>query len=227
MFFLYGILSTSVVGFLTYRVIKYLYFPKLKSFDNDFKENDTYILFCYRIKYENGDEEVYGNEITIGDLEEFNEVKKIKYIIIDYMYNNKFMRYITYNMNIDFPIYDVDVSLSSPREIISEILLNKDDITTYIKPFLGPKENFYKDKNIVMNLKDLLEEHPEFDKLNFDEGEIIIRSESNKTIVYDLPWKPVWKPFSGNFDKSSDITYYIRDNADNPFGFINLPDDYK
>ena len=105
--------------------------------------------------------------------------------------------------------------------------MNKDDITTYIKPFLGPKENFYKDKNVVMNLKDILEEHPEFNKLNFDEGEIIIRSESNKTIVYDLPWKPVWKPFSGNFDKSADISYYIRDNVDNPFGFINLPDDYK
>lgn len=225
MFFLYGTITTGILSFFTYKLLKYLFFPKLKSFDNDFKDEDEYTLFCHRIKYEDGNEDIENDEITREDLEVMNEKNKIKYVIIDYMYNNKFMRYITYDMNIEFPIYDVDVNLSENREYIDTILLNNIDITSYVKPFLGPKENFYKDKNIKMKLQDLLEEHPDFDVFDFEVGKLEIFAESGKKIEYELPWTPVWKPFSGYIDNSASVAEFINDNkVDSKFDFTIIPD---
>lgn len=225
MFFLYGTITTSILSFFTYKLLKYLFFPKLKSFDNDFKDEDEYTLFCHRIKYEDGNEDIENDEITREDLEVMNEKNKIKHVIIDYMYNNKFMRYITYDMNIDFPIYDVDVNLSGNREYVDTILLNDVDITSYVKPFLGPKENFYKDKNVKIKLQDLLEEHPDFEVFHFELGKLEIIAESGKKINYELPWTPVWKPFSGYIDNSTDITEFINHNKiDSKFDFTIIPD---
>lgn len=227
MFFLYGTITTGILSFFTYKLLKYLFFPKLKSFDNDFKEEDEYTLFCHRIKYEDGNEDIENDEITREDLEVINEKNKIKYVIVDYMYNNKFMRYITYDMNIDFPIYDVDVKLSENREHIDTVLLNNIDITSYVKPFLGPKENFYKDKNIKMKLQDLLEEHLDFDVFDFEIGKLEIIAESGKKIEYELPWIPVWKPFSGYIDNSSIVAEFINDNkVVSKFDFTVIPDDF-
>ena len=226
MFFLYGTITTGVISFFTYKLLKYLFFPKLKSFDNDFKEEDEYTLFCIRIKYEDGKEDIENDEITREDLEVMNENNKINHVIIDYMYNNKFMKYITYDMNIDFPIYDVDINLSENREYIDTILLNDIDITSYVKPFIGPKENFYKDKKIKMKLEDLLDDHPDFELFDFKNGKLEIIAESGKKIEYELPWTPVWKPFSGFIDKTVSVTEFINCNkSDSVFNFTIIPND--
>lgn len=226
MFFLYGTITTGILGMLMYNFIKYLFFPKLKSFDDEYRVQDEYTLFCYRIKYEDGKEDVENDELAYDDLKVMNENNKIKYIIIDYMFNNKFMKYITYDMNIDFPIYDVDINIGENREIIDTVLLNDIDITAYVTPFLGPKENFYKDLNIKMYLKDILEEHPEIDTFDFDNGNLKMKAMSGKVIEYTLPWSPVWKPFSGFIDNTSDITDYINDNNHNSkYGFAIINTD--
>jgi len=226
MFFLYGTITTGILCMLMYNFIRYMFFPKLKSFDDEYRVQDEYTLFCYRIKYEDGKEDVENDELAYDDLKVMNENNKIKYIIIDYMFNNKFMKYITYDMNIEFPIYDVDVNIGENREIIDTVLLNDIDITAYVTPFLGPKENFYKDLNIKMYLKDILEEHPEIDTFDFDNGNLIIKAMSGKVIEYELPWSPIWKPFSGFIDNTPDITNYISDNKhESKYGFAIINTD--
>lgn len=220
MYFLYSSISIGIV-FLAFRIFNYIFFPKLKTFEDssDYFDSDEYILLCYRIKHKDLTETIITDEISEEELEEINTDNEIKYVVIDYLYNNKFMKYITYSYNIDFPIYDIDVD-EYRGEQISTILLNGEDVTTYVKPFLGPKNNFYNDKKLKIKLENMFDDHPHFSKLNFEDGNIEIIAISGKKIYYDLPWTPVWKQFSGKLDNTVEINHVVNNNkSSSSYGF--------
>lgn len=227
MFFLYGSLTLFLI-YSFYKTVKYIFFPNLKSFEDVYAGKDEYIFLCCKIKYEDDSENNFTDEITYEELIELNENNLIKYIIIDYMYNNKYMRYINYDMNIDFPIYDVDINQSIGGETIENIYLNNVEVTSYITPFLGPKNNFYLDKNVKIVLKDLFKECPKFSELDFKDGKIDIITKSGKKLSYDLPWTPVWKQFSGDLDLTKEINFIINNNDSNSeFGFTVIDKNIK
>ena len=102
-----------VLAHLTQATINYLMFSvdKKKSLDTfeRTQDRDEYTLLCYVITYENGEIEVLG-ETTLDEIEEKNELNNIDYITIKYMFNGKLMKYITRQMDIEFPIYNFKTS---------------------------------------------------------------------------------------------------------------------
>lgn len=224
MYLLYGTVTATTLYFF-YKVVKYLFYPKLKKFeDSSYRLEDEYVLLCYRIFYEDGTEDTVSDELTDEDFENMNETNKIKCVMIDYMFNNRIMKYITYNLNTNFPIYDVNVITNKNGRKLDRVLLNDIDVTMYVVPFLGPKDNFYLDKNVKINLEDLFYDHPDKDVLNFEEGNIKLFTNTGKEIEYELPWTPVFKPFSGEMDRTHQINNYVQKNVgDSVFGFTVIP----
>ena len=221
MYLLYGTITSTLLYF-TYKVVKYLFFPRLKTFEEK-QVDDEYVLLCYRIKYEDDTEQTISEELTSEDFETMNEENPIKYVIIHYMFNNKIMNYITYNLNTEFPIYDVNVQKGTGRKL-EQVLLNDIDVSQYIIPYIGPKDNFYLDKDVKIKLKDLFFDHPDLDVLNFDEGKIKLITNTKKEIEYDLPWTPMFKPYSGHLDNTSVITNFVQHNkVKSDFGFTIVP----
>ena len=74
-------LPTFFLGFIGYKFIKNLYWPKLKSFEDEY-QNDEYNLLSYCIVYKDNTKEDITSEITNEDVEEKNDQKQIKYIKI-------------------------------------------------------------------------------------------------------------------------------------------------
>lgn len=218
------LLYTSITIGLTYsfyKLCKYLFFPKLKSFDDNFSsdDEDDYMFLSYTIKYFDGSKTEISEELSQEEIEELDSENKIKYIIINYLYNDKLMKYITYSLDIEFPIYETK-AFSSNCEIIESVYLNEKDVTSYVKPFLGPKNNFYIDKNIKINMRDMFEDYPELENLDFLEGTIEIVSSSGKKLFYDLPWTPMWKKFSGLLDQTTEINFEVENNKSSSiYGF--------
>ena len=202
MWFLYGVTVAWVLAHLTQATINYLTFSvdKKKSLDTfeRTQDRDEYTLLCYVITYENGEIEVLG-ETTLDEIEEKNELNNIDYITIKYMFNGKLMKYITRQMDIEFPIYNFNIEPEKYTYYPEIMFLNNYDVTDYVRPYLGPLCNFYGDREEPVKLQDVLREHPSYDKFNFEEGTFIMIS--NKTKFYgrkiiskDLPCNHlVWK----------------------------------
>lgn len=220
MFLLYTSITFGI-AYSVYKFINYLFFPKLKSFDEDYLfVEDEYMFLSYNIKHFDNTNSVILEELSQEEIEKIDSENKIKYIIIDYLYNNKLMKYITYSLDIEFPIYEFDIDHSTENETIERVLLNGEDVTTYVKPFLGPKNNFYNDKNIKIKLSDMFDEHPKLTELNFNNGHLEIYAVSGKHLVYNLPWTPVWKQFSGLLDQTAEMNYKVESNKSNSiYGF--------
>lgn len=225
MYLLYATITTACVGYVSYRILRYLYFPKKKYFEEKTKE-DEYTLFCYRIYNEDGSDKVVTEDIEYSEILDMNEDTPIKKIVIDYMYNGTFMKYITKDLNIDFPIYETNVKFASGAKFPIKFLINNEDVTHCFMPFLGPKKNFYLDKNSYITLEDIFMDHPEKDKINITEGIIEIQDTEGNTFVHQLPWTPVWKTNTGDADNSKFLTDYILLNKSNSqFGITYLKED--
>ena len=93
MWTIYAFTTIGLISYVFYGIYKALYIPsKMKSFEDEYIE-DEYNLICYRIKFEDLTEETKF-DLTDKEIKEICEIKPIKYITIEYMFNGKFMKYI-------------------------------------------------------------------------------------------------------------------------------------
>ena len=120
MWALYTFTTIGVIGYIMRKIYRIFYPLVMKSFD-DVYEEDEYTLLCYRIKFEDGTD-INKLELTNEEVADIDEDNKIKYIIIEYMFNGKFMKYITYDKDITFP---VESNASNIDEIIEELKITK------------------------------------------------------------------------------------------------------
>tara|TARA_B110001452_G_scaffold27116_1_gene21282 strand:- start:8183 stop:8818 length:636 start_codon:yes stop_codon:yes gene_type:complete len=196
---MFALYTFTFIGVLTYVLNKtYNYFNPYKTFEDKY-EHDEYNLLCYRISFED-DSEIVESELTDDQIEELEKTTdtKIKYIIIEYMYNGVFMKYITYTKDIRFPIYPFDVATTKYPYYPEFVILNGTDVTKYIQPWLGPYCNFYTDREEPIKLEDALMEHPDYENIDFNNGTLLMLScetpiDGRKCITKPLPCKLVWK----------------------------------
>ena len=185
MWFLYGITVAWVLANITQATMDRFIFNvnKKKSLDTfeRTEDRDEYTLLCYVITYEDGEIEVLG-ETTLEEIEEKDELNKIDYIVIKYMFNGKLMKYVTRQLDIEFPIYNFNIEPEKHAYYPDIMFFNNLDVTDYVRPYLGPLCNFYGDREEPVKLSDALREHPDYDKFNFEEGNFIMIS--NKTKFY-------------------------------------------
>ena len=104
MWTLYSFVTVGFIGAFLKKFYR-IFFPlEMKSFDDTYV-NDKYTLLCYRILFEDGTS-VNKTELSESEVEEIDNSNKIKHILIEYMFNGKFMKYITYEKNITFPFLE-------------------------------------------------------------------------------------------------------------------------
>lgn len=214
---MWALYTFTTIGFLS-TVMNLFYrkfFPlKMKTFE-DVYENDNYKLLCYTILFEDGSK-MKRTELKEYEIKEIDESNKIKYIEIEYMFNGKYMRYITYEKDITFPIYVFNVTEPKFPYYPESIFLNEIDVTEYITPYLGPLCNFYNDRHAPIKLEDTLRDHPNFNNFNFEEGRLIFISNKTplngkKCFVKELPCNLIWKRHAAvdprDEDKLKDFHY--------------------
>lgn len=214
MWTLYAFTSFGFIGYFMHKIYRKFYPLTMKSFD-DVYEDDEYNLLCYRIKFE--DRSTMNKlELTDEEIKEIDEANKIKFITIEYMFNGKFMKYITYEKDITFPFYVFNIVEPKFPYYPETIILNGEDVTSYLIPYLGPLCNFYGDRVDPIKLEDALEDHPDFDKLNLKEGQLIMISNETplngkKCITKELPCRLIWKRHAAvdprDDDKLKDFEY--------------------
>jgi len=195
---MFALYTFTFIGLLTYVLNKvYNYFSPYKTFEDKY-EHDEYKLLCYRVIFEDASE-VLKSELTNEQVEEMEtDENKIKCIIIEYMFNGEFMKYITYTKDITFPIYPFDIALTKYPYYPEVIILNGMDVTKYIHPWMGPYCNFYIDREEPIKLEDALMEHPDYKEIDFNNGTLLMLSNETplngrKCITKQLPCKLIWK----------------------------------
>lgn len=195
---MFALYTFTFIGLLTYVLKKaYNYLSPYKTFEDTY-EHDEYNLLCYRIFFEDGSE-VLESELTDEQIDEMEtDENKIKYIIIEYMFNGEFMKYITYTKDIRFPIYPFDITPTKYPYFPEVIILNGMDVTKYIQPWLGPYCNFYNDREEPIKLEDALMDHPDYNDIDFNNGTLLMLSNETplngrKCITKPLPCKLIWK----------------------------------
>ena len=175
----------------------YKSFGNYKTFEDKY-EHDEYNLLCYRISFEDGSE-IVESELTDEQLSEMEtDENKIKSVVIEYMFNGEFMKYITYTKDIRFPIYPFDIAPTKYQYYPEVVILNGMDITKYIQPWLGPYCNFYIDREEPIKLEDALMDHPDYQDIDFNNGTLLMLSNETplngrKCITKPLPCKLLWK----------------------------------
>lgn len=203
MYFLFGLSTIWILSVLTTQMFNVIAeyqspLPKTMKYELPPRVDDEYVLLCYVVKYEDGTEEVLG-ETTDEDIQDMDEIKKIEYILIKYMFNGKLMKYVTRTLDIQFPIYSFNVEPETFPYYPDIMFMNDIDVTDYARPFLGPLCNFYSDREEPVKLTDVLKDHPKLKQFNFDEG--TFKMISNKTplnvrkiITKNLPCESlIWK----------------------------------
>lgn len=114
--------------------------------------------------------ETIPNPDYIGEwVEPEHEGLMVKFIILEYMYNKQLMKQIIKNRELHFPIYQFPIRRTEFEYYPEQVFLESVDITSYIKPYLGPATNFYMDTDHEHYLKDMLYDHPHFKKIDFSE----------------------------------------------------------
>jgi len=196
MWALYSFLTITSIGYFINKIYRIFYPLNFKSFEDEYVE-DEYTLLCYRIKFEDNST-MNKFELTDEEVSEIDEANKIKYITIEYMFNGKLMKYITYDKDITFPFYVFNVVEPRFPYYPETVILNGVDVTDYIIPYLGPLTNFYNDRTSPIKLEDALSEHPDFDSFDFNNGNLIMISNKTplngkKCITKELPCQLLWK----------------------------------
>ena len=212
MWMLYSLSGLFVTNFLVnkiYSLYDKFYPEKYKTFeDENENENDIYNILCYRISLEDGSE-ITRTELGMEEIEAIEEDNKINYIIIEYMFNGQFMKYITYKKDIRFPIYQFKIEPTRFPYYPEIVFLNEVNITNYIVPYLGPLCNFYRDREEPVKLKDVLIGHPDFEQFNFEDGLLIMISNNTplngkKCMIKKLPCELIWKRHAAVDPKDDD-----------------------
>lgn len=196
MWTLYAFSTIGFLGYCIHKIYRIFYPLKFRSFEDPY-EKDEYTLLCYKIKFED-DSSMNKLELTSEEVSEIDQANKIKYIIIEYMFNGKLMKYITYDKDITFPLYIFKVTEPKFPYYPETMILNGQDVTNYLAPYLGPLTNFYSDMSSPIKLEDALSDHPDFDNIDFNKGSLIMISNQTplngkKCITKELPCKLIWK----------------------------------
>lgn len=200
MFALYTFTGLGVLFYLSFKlsvIYRSLYPKEYKTFEDEYEEDD-YRLLRYTVNFEDESKEMCRFDLTNEEVEEIDKDNKIKSIVIEYMFNGQLMKYITYKKDITFPIYPFNISKTKYNYYPEIIILNNEDITGFVTPFLGPYCNFYADREDPIKLEDTLIDHPDYENLNFKEGKLIMISnevpiKGRKCVTRDLPCKLIWK----------------------------------
>ena len=195
---MFALYTFTIIGLLTYVLNRaYNYLDPYKTFEDTY-EHDEYKLLCYRVILEDGSE-ILESELTDEQISEMEtDENKIKCIVIEYMFNGEFMKYITYTKDITFPIYPFDITPTKYPYYPEVVILNGMDITKYIQPWLGPYCNFYNDREEPIKLEDALMDHPDYKDIDFNNGTLLMLSNETplngrKCITKPLPCKLIWK----------------------------------
>ena len=201
MYFLYF----SVTAMSLYYMYKYIkgFYNNIslgnKTFNNKEKgADDEYILICYLINLKDGTEKSYPEDILEEEILELNENIGINFIEIQYMFNGVFMKYITRDLDLTFPMYSFNIKPPTYEYYPEKIFINGLDITDYIMPYSGPLCNFYNDRSEPINIKDCLRNHPDVENIDLNNGTLEFVSNSiegigRKLIKKELPCKLIWK----------------------------------
>ncbi len=112
----------------------------------------------------------------------------VKYIIIEYEYDDKIMKYCT-DKYYKFPMY---TSSEVVNRVFSKTILcatiNGVCVTKELKMYLGPNTNFYVDiPGPPLDLNKIL-------KMDCSTGLIEITDNMGNKEQFPLPWIPVWNP---------------------------------
>ena len=192
-----SITSFALFSYFGYKIFRKFYPLKFKTFEDVYLD-DKYTFLCINIKFKDGSDKQISEEILQEEIDELHEKNAIKYTIIEYMFNGKFMKYMSYDRDITFPIYAFNVTPPIYPYYPETILLNGEDITCYISPCLGPLCNFYLDRGAPISLEDALIDHPNIDNLDLKNGTLEFISnetpyEGIKHITKELPCRLIWK----------------------------------
>ena len=200
LFFLFFYEILSAVTKLYYFIQDLFYIPN-KRFENtefELSSPDDYYLLNYTIFYESG-ENIELDTLDEEIIKKFENVEEdvIKFIQINYLFKNKLFKYITYNKDITFPIYDVINNKIGKK--ITSFLIDDTDYTSIITPYLGPNNNFYLDKGVKFSLKDIFTAEAiwgPFTEENRDKAIVKIKDDNDGEILTDLNWVPTWKQYA-------------------------------
>lgn len=137
------------------------------------REVDDYNLICYRIvfKDEYKSEEIV-SDITKEELAKIHDKNEIRFVIIEFMFNGRLCKQIVYDREIQFPIYNFTIQNTEWEYYPEHIWLGTQNITDYVYPYLGPAYNFYMDTEQKHFLKDILYDHPDFKKFDFENDKL-------------------------------------------------------
>jgi hypothetical protein len=207
LYYVSGLFASSLFINKIYEFYNKFYPSKYKTFE-DIPENDIYNIICYRVRLEDNSE-IVKYELGIEDIEEIEENNKINYITIEYMFNGQFMKYITRKYDIRFPIYPFKIEPTRFLYYPESVFLNDVNITNWVTPYLGPLCNFYRDREEPIELKDILADHPNFEKFDFEDGVLIMISNDTpisgkKCIIRKLPCGLIWKRHAAVDPKDDD-----------------------
>ena len=166
----------SVAMYSLYRFYKMFSIDKSVLFTPDApiqREKDEYNLICYRVIFEDTTrkEEVH-SEITKEELDEIDEYNKIRFVIIEYMYNGRLCKQLVYNKQVEFPIYQFAIQNTEWEYYPEYFWFGEKNISDYVRPYLGPSYNFYMDTDQVHFLKDILYDHPDIDTFDFENDKL-------------------------------------------------------
>ena len=202
MFFLV-LTSLAITSFYSLKYIFRMYnnlYISDKTFENHNtnEEDDEYILICYLINLKDGTEKKYPEELSLEEIENLDENIGINFIEIHYLFNGIFMKYITRELDLTFPIYSFNVSKTYHKYYPEKIFINGLDVTDYIMPYAGPLCNFYNDRSEPIKIEDCLRNHPEISDIDLNNGYLEFVSNSiegigRKLIKKELPCRLIWK----------------------------------
>ena len=197
MWIFYATCNVALFSYVGYKIFRKFYPSNFKTFEDEYS-HDIYTFLCYTIKFDDGSDMDLTDEMSQEEMDEIHKDNPIKYVTIGYMFNGKYMKYMSTERDITFPIYVFQVTPPDIPYYPETILLNGEDVSSYIKPFLGPLCNFYIDRGEPISLENSLIDHPNKDKLNLTEGTLEFISNDvpitgRKKIIKELPCRLIWK----------------------------------
>ena len=131
---------------------------KLEDLDEVSMRRETLVEFVEPVSEE---PEMIPNPDYIGEwVEPEHDGLMVKFIILEYMYNNKLMKQIIKNRVLSFPIYNFPIRKTEFEYYPEQMFLDGVDITSYVKLYCGPAINFYMDTDHDQYLSDILYDHP-------------------------------------------------------------------
>ncbi len=178
MWFLLFTSGLSVLMYYLYRINKLFLVDKSLLFTDDIpvqRDQDEYNLICYRVVFDDSKKkEGVFTDITNEELEQIDECDKIRFVIIEYMYNGRLCKQLIYDKKVEFPVYQFTIQNTEWEYYPEYVWFGEKNISDYVRPYLGPAYNFYMDTGQAHFLKDILYDHPDINTFDFENDKLYI-----------------------------------------------------